>query len=66
MTQAEIDYYDDLLGRGPGDPDFHTLIRYIGQDKAVVELSIITNEPRDYGDNNPADPEQNWEESNEL
>lgn len=40
--ELERDYYDDLLGKGPGDPDM-----------------------RDYGDNSPEDPEENWDEEND-
>lgn len=40
--RCELDYYDDLIGKGHGDPDFHEQIRYIGKDKAVIEHSTLT------------------------
>lgn len=39
---SKQDYEDDLLGKGKGDPDIYgypkpTNVKYIGEDKAVVE-----------------------------
>lgn len=58
---AERDYYDSLLGKGKGDPE---RIRWVGEDKATVQLTRIGNEPRDFGDNDKSDPfNQELEES---
>lgn len=40
---AEDRYLEDLIGKGAGDPDFHRPIKYIGEDKAKVQLTRIYN-----------------------
>lgn len=64
----ERDFYDDLLGKGPGDPDFHLdpNARWVGVDKPVVQVNRFEADPPfEFGDNNKSDPEQNWEEDND-
>lgn len=65
---------DDILGNGRGDPDLPSGGRWVGTglDTATVkivdnphwsELPTLINDfpPREYGDNDKSDPEQNWE-----
>lgn len=62
---TEVEYLDDLIGKGKGDPDFHTR-RWIG-DKPKVEHDDLfayasPDGQFDDSDNAPNDPEQNWDE----
>lgn len=67
---------EELYGRGDGDPDFHTppweteaapkhstpsvyANKHWSQEKRFTALAY---EPYEYADNDPASPEQNWEE----
>ncbi len=64
MTDEQA-YYDDLLGRGPGDFDMPPRVRYIGVDAAIVERRVDNPhwselppsarvfEPKDLGDRDP-------------
>lgn len=51
---AESEYYDELLGKGPGDPDMGR--EYVGMQKASVQHITVLEPPRDFGDNDKSDP----------
>lgn len=69
---ATRDWYDSILGKGKGDPDMY--IKFIGEDKAQVEISsgdvhwselpkpVNQFSPRIFGDNDKSSPEMNMEE----
>lgn len=35
--------------------------RWVGIDNVVVERTSVPREPREFGDNDPSDPFNNWE-----
>lgn len=58
------DFYDDLLGKGAGDPDFHSdpNKRWVGVDKPVVERHYDSTNRRDNHPDENADYEPNFDE----
>lgn len=49
----ERDWLDDILGKGRGDFDMKPRIRYIGEDKALLQRSIEPTNRRDWDNPNP-------------
>jgi hypothetical protein len=78
FSDSDEAFFEDLFGRGLGDPDVHghypgdggeatcrictpIIVRKKHWRKTVSNTHLMkTNKKWEYGDNNPADPEQAW------